>query len=111
MVNINWLRRKIGDALWLWQLLNGAIKFDAQEQWLLVAEGKPVSDADIGSRLFCDGDTVKLWRERLESVGLVRSTVLPDKDAFGLETRKYEVVNLGFGEATATAPLGSTAVH
>ena len=82
-------------------LTEWVIKFNAQQEWLVVAEGKPVNDAEIGSRLFCTGKIVKLWRERLESLSLIRTTVLPDKDVLGLETRKYEVVNLNFGAQEA----------
>jgi len=66
---------------------------------------------DIGALLFCTEDTVRDWRQRLEAAGLVRSTVLPDHSPTGLECRKYEVVNLGFGAPKAEPPLGSGAVH
>lgn len=109
MVNIYWLRPKVGDALWLWQLLNGYTKYVAQDEWLLVADARPVTEMDIGALLFCTEETVKDWRQRLEAAGLVRSTVVPDRSP--LEWRKYEVLNLNFGAVKAETPLGSGAVH
>jgi len=111
MVNIYWLRPKVGDALWLFFLLNAFMKYVAGDEWLLVADGRPVSDLDIGAMLFCTEETVKAWREKLESAGLLRSELLPDRDALGHECRKFHVVNLGFGAATPNPTLGSTAVH
>jgi hypothetical protein len=112
MINIYWLRPKIGDAVWLWNLLNGFMKYIAEEQWLTVADGKPVSDLDIGTRLFCTEETVKAWREKLESVGLIRTELLPARDAIGQECRTFQVVNLGFGAPQDDkTSLGSTAIH
>ena len=113
MVNIYWLRGKVGDAVWLWMVLNGAVQqpTNMQNEWFPVLEGKPIGDGEVGQAVFADGETVTAWRTRLESLGLIRTTLLPEKDAFGLERRTYEVVNVGFGAPKSGPPLGSTAIH
>jgi len=113
MVNLYWLRGKIGDAVWLWMALNGAIQQppNMENEWFSVLEGKPIGDSQIGQAVFADEETVIAWRSRLESLGLVRTTPLPDKDALGLPCHKCEVVNLNFGAPKTETPLGSIAVH
>ena len=109
MVNIYWLRGKIGDAVWLWMALNGGLQKppNIEDEWFPVFEGKAIGDSQIGQALFADGETVIAWRSRLESLGLIRTTPVPDKDPFGLECRKYEVVNLNFGAPKTEPPPGS----
>ena len=79
--NIYWLRGKIGDPVWLWMALNVAIKqpLNMENEWLPVLESKPIGDSQIGQTLFADGETVIAWRSRLESLGLIRTTPVPDK--------------------------------
>jgi hypothetical protein len=96
MTNIYFLREKIGDAVWLWTLVHRFMKVGAEEQWFICLEGKGVSDMEIGTALFCASETVIAWRERLESLGLIRSKLLPEKDAQGRELRTFEVKNLSF---------------
>ena len=107
MVNIYWLREKIGDAFWLWYLLNGAVQeaFNPENEWVPVLEGNPIGDGQLGQALFADSETVIGWRDRLMSLGLIRITPVLDKDPLGLSCRKYEVLNLGFGAPAAQTPL------
>src|SRR5215469_9449052 len=75
MVNVYWLRGKIGDAVWLWMALNGGLQKppNIEDEWFPVFEGKPIGDSQIGQALFADGETVIAWRSRLESLGLIRT--------------------------------------
>jgi hypothetical protein len=113
MMNVYWLRGKIGDAVWLWMALNTVIQQppNLENEWFPVLEGKPVGDGQLGQTLFADEETVSTWRNRLESLGLIRTTLLPDKDGLGLPCRTYEVVNLNFGAPKAEPPLGSIRVN
>lgn len=113
MINVYWLRGKIGDAVWLWQALNLVIQHppNIENEWFPVLEGKPVGDGQIGQSLFADEETVIAWRNRLESLGLIRVTPSPEKDSLGLPCHKYEVVNINFGAPKAEPTLGSGAVH
>ena len=82
-----------------------------EKEWFPVLEGKPIGDAQIGQVLFADKETVIGWRDRLESLGLIRLTPVPDKDALGLPSHKYEVLNLNFGVQKPETPLASQSVN
>ena len=114
MVNIYWLRGKIGDAVWLWMALNSGLQqpINPENEWLPVLTGNAIGDGQLGQALFADKETVIAWRERLESLGLIRKALTENKDPLGLPCHTYEVLNLGFGApTTATPPLGSTTIN
>lgn len=113
MVNIYWLRRKVGDAVWLWMALNAAVQqpVNAENEWFPVQANNPIGDGQIGQALFADEEAVIAWRERLESLGLIRTTLLTDQDPLGLPRRRYEVLNLAFGATAAQTPLAPQHVN
>ena len=113
MVNIYWLRGKIGDAVWLWMALNGAVQqpINPENEWIDVLAGNAIGDGQIGQTLFADKELVIGWRERLESLGLIRKTPLDEQDQLGLPCHRYQVLNLSFGAAQAQTPLAPQHVN
>lgn len=116
MMNIYWLRGKIGDAIWLWLALMGGVQAPGNpdhEWWPVVTgnAGNAIGDGQLGQAVLADGETVIAWRTRLESLGMIRKTLVADqKDQFGLPCHTYEVVNLAFG-GQAQAPLAPQHVN
>jgi|GEM_PF-3835693 hypothetical protein len=84
-MNIYALRPKIHEAVYLWILLNTYAQ-SAQEEWVQVSGGSPVSDAELASYLICPEDR----RVRLEDVGLIRCQLV------GQRARSIELRNLHF---------------
>lgn len=101
--NLYWHRGKIGEAVWLWMGLNGAVQNpNPEHEWWPVLAGAAIGDGQIGQVLFADESSVVAWRECLESLGFIRTTLLTEKDPLGLPCRRYEVINLNFGGAAQT---------
>lgn len=76
-----------------------------------VQTSNPIGDGQIGQALFADKEAVIAWRERLESLGLIRTTLLTEKDPLGLPCHRYEVLNLAFGATAAQTPLAPQHVN
>lgn len=112
MLNIFPLRPKVGDAIWLWTILNfGTSPKDADREWFPVAEGVGLTDRQLAGALGCTKETLTEWRERLESVGMIRTTLVPGKDVEGDQWRKFEVVSVHYGEKKPESPFGSGTVN
>ena len=85
MLNIFPLRPKVGNRHFGFRtILNfGTSPKDADREWFPVAEGVGLTDRQLAGALGCTKETLTEWRERLESVGMIRTTLVPGKDVEG----------------------------
>lgn len=67
------LRKQVGPAIWLLLLLwRFAPRYWDRTEWVIVAKGNFVTDAELGKYLDAKPGTVAKWRLRLRRHGLVR---------------------------------------
>lgn len=72
------LRKRIGPALWLWELLVNLISgtWDGKS-YVFVAGGQVLSDVQLGIWLDAKPNTIAAWRRRLKAAGLIDWTIKP----------------------------------
>jgi hypothetical protein len=72
------IRKQIGSALWLWELLVNLVPctWDGKS-YVFVAGGQPLSDKQIGVWLDAKVSTIAAWRRRLRAAALLDWTIKP----------------------------------
>ena len=90
-------RKRIGSAVWLLVLFANLMPTDwAASAGARVADGTPLTDADLAEALEVSTGTISAWRRKLRAAGFITWLVAPDGGgrAFRMAAVSDEIANV-----------------